>query len=153
MYLASIHLYPLKAGRAVDLSKAQVEPWGLAGDRRWLLVDPGGRFISQRTESALALVTARYEPASPGTGADAAVAAITVTAAGFPPLTILAPSQAAGAPMLSVTIWGSTVLAAAAGPAADKWFSRYLGRPVQLVYLDDPTRREVDPGFGAASDR
>ena len=32
--LASIHIYPLKAARAVDLGQALVEPWGLAGDRR-----------------------------------------------------------------------------------------------------------------------
>src|ERR1022692_365894 len=46
--LASIHIYPLKAGRAVDLHESAVEPWGLAGDRRWLVVDDGGRFVSQR---------------------------------------------------------------------------------------------------------
>jgi uncharacterized protein YcbX len=32
--LASIHIYPMKAGRAVDLDQSLVEPWGLAGDRR-----------------------------------------------------------------------------------------------------------------------
>jgi hypothetical protein len=42
--LASIHIYPMKAARAVDLGESLVEPWGLAGDRRWLLVDEDGRF-------------------------------------------------------------------------------------------------------------
>jgi uncharacterized protein len=54
--------------------------------------------------------------------------------------------------MLKVTVWGSTVLAAAAGAAADAWFSDFLGEPARLVYLDDPTRRAVDPEFGAADD-
>jgi uncharacterized protein YcbX len=54
--------------------------------------------------------------------------------------------------MLTVTVWRSTVLAAAAGPAADAWFSAYLSEPVRLVYLDDPTRRAVDPEFGADGD-
>ena len=48
--LASIHIYPMKAARAVDLDESAVEPWGLAGDRRWLLVDEDGRFVSQREE-------------------------------------------------------------------------------------------------------
>jgi hypothetical protein len=26
-----IHIYPLKAGRAVDLAESVAEPWGLAG--------------------------------------------------------------------------------------------------------------------------
>src|ERR1019366_10501028 len=63
-YLASIHISPLKACRAADLDESQVEPWGLAGDRRWLVVDGAGRFVSQRDEPALARVTARYFAAS-----------------------------------------------------------------------------------------
>ena len=74
--LASIHLYPLKAGRAVDLAESVIEPWGLAGDRRWLVVDSAGRFVSQREEPALARVTAAYPAA--GTGH---------AAGGLPPMT------------------------------------------------------------------
>src|SRR5580698_6528750 len=37
--VASVHIYPLKGCRAIDLGESFVEPWGLAGDRRWLLVD------------------------------------------------------------------------------------------------------------------
>ena len=44
------------------------------------------------------------------------------------------------------------MLAAAAGPEGDAWFSAYLGRPVRLVYLDDPTRRPVDPEYGRDGD-
>jgi uncharacterized protein YcbX len=62
--LASIHIYPMKAGRAVDLGEAQVEPWGLAGDRRWMLADEDGRFISQREEPSLALVEVSTSPYS-----------------------------------------------------------------------------------------
>ena len=138
--LASIHIYPMKAARAVDLDDSVVEPWGLAGDRRWLLVDEDGRFVSQREEPSLArVVVAR----GPGT--------IDVSSAALAPgRQIAAPAEAAH--MLKVTVWGSTVLAAAAGPAGDAWFSAYLGRPVRLVYLDDPTRRAVDPEYGRDGD-
>ena len=139
--LASIHIYPMKAARAVDLDESVVEPWGLAGDRRWLLVDEDGRFVSQREERSLARVVVTYGPLAE---------TISVSAAGFPGRQIAAP--AAGAPMLKVTVWGSTVLAAAAGPEGDAWFSAYLGRPVCLVYLDDPTRRPIDPEYGRDGD-
>jgi uncharacterized protein YcbX len=142
--LASVHIYPLKGGRGVDLTESAVEPCGLAGDRRWLLVDSDFRFISQREHASLARLAVRYGP-----GAD-----ISVSSDGYPSLRIPAPGQAARpAPeMLTVTVWRSTVLAAAAGPAADAWFSAYLSEPVRLVYLDDPTRRAVDPEFGADGD-
>jgi uncharacterized protein YcbX len=139
--LASIHIYPLKASRGTDLNSSLVEPWGLAGDRRWLLVDKAGRFISQREEPAMARVTVRH-----------ADQALTVSAAGYPELSVAAPSGDDGGEMLDVTVWRSTVMASAAGPAADAWFSEFLGRRVRLVYLDDPTRRAVNPEFGSAGD-
>ncbi len=141
--LASIHIYPLKAARAVDVDDALVEPWGLAGDRRWLLVDTAGRFISQREEPALARVIVRYT--GPG-------AAISVSADGHGEMSFAAPGPETGAEMLSVTVWSSRVLAAAADKDAGKWFSAYLDRTVRLVYLDDPTRRPVDPEYCAPGD-
>jgi uncharacterized protein len=137
--LVSVHIYPMKGGRAIDLTESAVEPWGLAGDRRWLLVDSEYRFISQREHASLARVAVRY---GPGAG-------ITVSSDGFAPLFVPAPESAE---LLKVTVWRSTVLASAAGPAADAWFSAYLGEPARLVYLDDPTRRAVDPAFGRDGD-
>ena len=156
-YLASIHIYPLKAGRAVDLHESRVEAWGLAGDRRWLVVDDAGRFVSQREEPALARVTVRYlsAPGPDRTARPAGVSTdpIAVSAPGHPPLTVPAPSEDGGAEMLWVAVWSSKVRAAAAGKEADDWFCDLLGRAVRLVHLDDPTRREVDHTYGAPGDR
>jgi uncharacterized protein YcbX len=138
--LASVHIYPLKGCRAVDLDETVVEPWGLAGDRRWLLVDADCQFMTQRKHPALARLVVRYGP-----GAD-----ITASADGCLPLRVPAPGGSAE--LVKVTVWGSTVLAAAAGPEADAWFSAFLGEPVRLVWLDDPTRRAVDPEYGAGGD-
>jgi uncharacterized protein YcbX len=56
MRLASIHTYPVKGCRRIDRAEAVVEPWGLAGDRRWLVVEPDGKFLTQRRVPALALI-------------------------------------------------------------------------------------------------
>ena len=154
--VASIHIYPLKAGRAVDLSESAVEPWGLAGDRRWLVVDGAGRFISQREEPALAGVIAAY----PAAGADQVTAdhplptdAITLSAAGHPPLKVAMPWPDDDTEMVPVAVWESRLRAAAAGQEADDWLGRLLDRDARLVYLDDPTRREVDQDYGDPADR
>src|SRR6202035_2895137 len=89
--LASVHIYPLKGCRAVDLDEAVVEPWGLAGDRRWMLVDSD-------------CLVVRY---GPGAG-------ITASSEGYPTVEVAAPGKSPE--LLKVTVWGSTVLAAAAGP-------------------------------------
>jgi uncharacterized protein YcbX len=152
--LASLHIYPLKSGRAIDLGQAEVEPWGLAGDRRWLLVEPDGKFISQRAEPSMArLVIRPHSAGSSPPGSIEVTADGTVSADGRPPLTVNAPADDGGTELLWVTVWRAKVQAAAAGAAADAWFSAFLGRPVRLVYLDDPTRRQVDPEFGAPDDR
>ena len=82
--LASVHIYPLKGCRAVDLDEAVVEPWGLAGDRRWLLVDADGQFVTQREHPALARLVVSYGP-----GAD-----ITVSCDGYLALSVAAPRGA-----------------------------------------------------------
>jgi uncharacterized protein len=138
--LASLHIYPVKGCRAVDLDQAVVEPWGLAGDRRWLIVDDDCQFMTQRKHPSLARIVI-----TPGPGAD-----ITAATGGHPALRVPAPDESAE--LLKVTVWRSTVLAASAGPEADAWFSAYLGEPVRLVYLDDPTRRAVDPDYGQVGD-
>ena len=141
--LASIHIYPMKAARAVDLERAQVEPCGLAGDRRWLLVNEDGRSVTQREASSLARVTVTY---------DSPDGRICISADGQNDCRIAPPALAHGAELLKVTVWDSVVPTAAAGPAADAWFSSYLGRPVRLVHLDDPTRRPVPPEYGRDGD-
>jgi uncharacterized protein len=139
--LASIHVYPIKAASGFDVDESPVEPWGLAGDRRWLLVDGTGRFVSQREEPTMARVVVR-----------AGDRGVTASAPGQPDIRVPVPCHGSGAEMLRVSVWESTLLAPAAGKAADSWFSGYLGRPVRLVYLDDPTRREVDQDYGARGD-
>ena len=137
--LTSIHIYPLKGGRALDLRESAVEAWGLAGDRRWMVVDENFRFISQREHASMARLVVRF---GPGRG-------LGVSAEGHAPLTVPVPDDA---DLVKVTVCGSTVLAAGAGPGADAWFSAYLGEPSRLVYLDDPTRRAVDAEYGQAGD-
>jgi uncharacterized protein YcbX len=139
--LTSLHIYPLKGGRGLDLTAAAVEACGLAGDRRWMLADGNFRFISQREHASMARLTVTFGPGG----------ALRVSAQGHPPLSVPVPDPGP-ADQVKVTVWGSAVLAAGAGPEADTWFSAYLGRRARLVYLDDPARRAVDPDYGQPGD-
>src|SRR5438128_2469211 len=139
MRLASIHTYPIKGCRRVDAAAAAVEPWGLAGDRRWLLTDDDGRMLTQREEPRLT----RLRPAVAGGG-------LIVRADGRPALRVDAEP---GNPT-EVRVHRDPVLATpAGGEAADAWLSEVLDRKVRLLYLDEPTRRPVDPRYGAPDDR
>ncbi|MEV6315242.1 MOSC N-terminal beta barrel domain-containing protein [Streptomyces sp. NPDC051776] len=134
--LSSVHLYPVKSVAGCARSEAVVEPWGLAGDRRWLLVEPDGRFVTQREHPRLALASATPLPDG----------GIEVAAPGREPLAVDVPEPSA---TTVVEIWRDKVEAVPAGPAAGAWFSDWLGTEVRLVHLDEPARRRpVDPQYG-----
>lgn len=56
--LAAIRVYPVKSLGGVDVPKAEVEPWGLWHDRRWLVLEPDGAVLTAREEHAMLGITA-----------------------------------------------------------------------------------------------
>ncbi|MFI9803816.1 MOSC domain-containing protein [Streptomyces sp. NPDC052301] len=131
----SIHVHPVKAFRSLSLGEAVVEPWGLAGDRRWTLIDDGGKVVTQREQPRLALAAA--EPLAGG--------GIRLSAPGHAPLTVRVPDPG---PTVSVSVFGTKVEAVPAAAAAHAWCSAYAEADVRLVHMDDPaTRRPVDPEY------
>ncbi|WP_333761149.1 MOSC domain-containing protein [Streptomyces sp. IBSBF 2390] len=131
----SIHVHPVKAFRGLSPREAVVEPWGLAGDRRWTLIDDGGKVVTQREQPRLALAAA--EPLAGG--------GVRLSAPGRAPLTVTVPEPAATVP---VSIFGTKVEAVPAAAAAHAWCSAYLEAEVRLVHMDDPaSRRPVDARF------
>ncbi|MDN0196381.1 MOSC N-terminal beta barrel domain-containing protein [Streptomyces sp. S.PNR 29] len=134
--LQSIHVHPVKAFRGLAPREAVVEPWGLAGDRRWVLIDDGGKVVTQREHPRLALAAAELLP---GGG-------VRLSAPGMEPLTVPVPGPVG---LLSMEIFRDKVEAVPAeGEEAHAWCSAYLGAGMRLVYMDDPaTRRPVDPEY------
>ena len=56
--LASISIYPIKSSASLPLNAADVGAHGLAGDRRWMVVDHHGGLISAREHPRLVLLSA-----------------------------------------------------------------------------------------------
>jgi uncharacterized protein YcbX len=135
-WLQSIHVHPVKAFRGLAPGEAVVEPWGLAGDRRWVLIDHGGKVVTQRQQPRLALAAAELLP---GGG-------VRLSAPGQDPLTVPVPGPSGTVP---VEIFRDKVEGVLADDnAAHAWCSAYLGADVRLVHMDDPaTRRPVDPEY------
>jgi uncharacterized protein YcbX len=141
MRLAAIHTYPIKGCYRLDHDRAEVQPWGLAGDRRWLLVDPAtGKALTQR--DSVLLTQVRPEESVPGGD-------LVVRTPGSADLVVARPAHG---DLLEVTVWSSTLAARRADPAASKALAAFLDRPVELVWLDDPTRRPVNPEYARPGD-
>lgn len=140
LQLTDIWRYPVKSCRGERLAEARVEPWGLAGDRRWMIVDGAGDPVTAREHPRLVLVTPSLN------GGDH----LTLSGPGLSDLTVPVP---AGGDLVPVTVWGTGLLATPADDKAGAWLAGIIGEPVRLVYLDDPTRRVTNPAYSQAGDR
>lgn len=136
MRIASLHVYPVKGGRAADIERARLAMRGLEHDRRWLVTDETGAFLTQRECSDLARLVAT--PVDEGLmlrmdGVEGGVHAFI----------------SSGAPRRAIRIWKDAVNAVEADDAACDWLSRVLERPVRLFFMDAVADRQTSKHWGA----
>jgi len=133
MKVHSLHIYPVKSTRVIDLTSAHVGPWGLDGDRRYMVTDPAGKFITQRELQALAQISAVENDGVLHLSKAGEDHEVSVT---FDP-----------ARRIDVEVWGSHVTAAVADDRVNARLSDWLGQPVRLVHADATTHRQCSPDW------
>lgn len=131
MQITDLFIYPLKSGRGIALPQARIDAMGLSGDRRMMLVDPSGHFITQRELPDLARLTALP-----------AAAYLTLRLDDGPEI-MVAPPQPDN--RMDVAIWRTIVSAAVAHDIVNAKLSEWFGRPVKLVFIDGESRRAANP--------
>lgn len=134
--LSEIWIYPIKSLGGIRLNEATVEERGLRYDRRWMVVDEEGRFLTQRTVHAMALM--EVAPAPDG---------FLVTHRSFPEDRLTVPFEPVDKELVTVRVWDDTVEASTVSKAADQQLSRWLGREVKLVMMPEWSARRVDPDY------
>jgi uncharacterized protein YcbX len=140
MYLSGLYVYPIKSMGGIPLEAWDVDGRGLRYDRRWMLVDEDGWFISQRELPRMALISVRIEPAR-----------LVVDAPGMPSLEL--PLGPTTGEIIPARIWDDVVEASPVAKYADRWFGEFLGVRCSLVSLPDESVRPVDPDYGEAGDQ
>lgn len=120
MKVEGLNIHPLKSGRAIPVESATIRLDGLVGDRRYMVVEPDGRFITQRELQALARVEATAVGES-----------LHLEMEGRQLFASFEPDD-----RLDVTIWDSPVSAAVADEAVNETLSDWFARAVKLVHMD-----------------
>jgi len=136
--VASLHVYPVKSCRGVDLDTARLTEAGLEHDREWMIVTPEGRFVTQREQPRLALIAASLDDQ-----------ALHLTAPGAPDIAV--PFDFQGEPV-QVTVWRDRCHAYDQGEVAARWLSDFLGRPLRLARFDPAHRRPSDAAWTGGVD-
>jgi len=137
MKVESISIYPVKSTAPTSLDSARVELAGLRGDRRWMVVDETGDWVTASKVDALLGVTASLTARG-----------IRLTADGQPDLTVDEPVGGEDVPVAISRL----AFATDAGDAAADWFSAIVGESVRLVWQDDTAKRTVGVQHGALPD-
>jgi len=138
--VGGLFVYPVKSCRGLSFDRYPVEARGLRHDRRWMVVDPDGQFVTQRTHPRLALVQVSIDERW-----------LVLGAKDTPPLALpIEPPP--GAPWRKVRVWRDDVDALDCGQAAADWMSHWLCERVALVYMPEGVRRAVNPLHARADD-
>lgn len=120
----SLHIYPVKSCRVIDLQVSRVGPRGLLHDREWMFVTADGRFVTQRSHATLALLVAVADEEG-----------VTLTHPNAGTLRVTRPEPMATAPSAwrRVTVWKREIEAIDVGDAAAGFAADMLGEPARLV--------------------
>ncbi|RMG59741.1 MAG: MOSC domain-containing protein [Gammaproteobacteria bacterium] len=141
--LSQLWIHPVKSLRGLSLTEAEVTPRGLAHDRRWMVVDAAGRFLTQRQQPRLALVHPQI---------DTARNLLCLHDAGQQRNDLELPLRLDSGQPVEVEVWKDRCRALDAGEDAAEWISTAAGQPARLVYMPDETRRAVDPDYARPGD-
>lgn len=134
--IKDLYVYPIKSLAGIRLAEANVEERGFTLDRRWMLVDETGKFISQRTCPIMAMLKVEI-------GADA----LSVYHLSSPSNLISIPFATEGEKVSSVQVWDDDMPARLVSREIDEWFSDILQLKVRLVKMAKSTERKVDPRY------
>jgi len=131
--VTSLFIYPVKSARGLALERARVAATGFEWDRQWMIVNPKGLFLSQRTHPQLARIVPALGPET-----------LTLTSPGLAPLLV---PYSAGGERLAVRVHQDLCAGIDQGAEAAEWVSQAVGQPVRLVRVPGDPARRANPKF------
>ena len=129
--ISRLFVYPVKSCAGVEVKQALLTETGLEFDRAWMVVDAGGRFLTQRELPRMALVRPQLKHYE-----------MVLRAPGMLALHIALDQVEAP---VRVGIFEDEVAAYDMGPIAAQWFTDFLGVTARLVRFDPDEKRLSSP--------
>jgi uncharacterized protein YcbX len=136
LFVQNLYLYPIKSLGGISVPEAFVEERGFRYDRRWMLVDKKGDFVTQRQHPQLALLQVSLSKTQ-----------LEVVSKGDPSQRIAFDLNLASNQELQVSIWGDQVLARVVSAELSRWFSDFLQMELDLVVMPESSQRKMDPRY------
>jgi uncharacterized protein YcbX len=145
--VSQLFYHPVKSLGAIATSSLQIGKMGPLLDRRLMLIDESGKFITQRQCPVMALIQVED---SAGvltfSYSDRQTGATLACSLPWPDFSYVGRTALA-------EIWEDEVQAQVIEHDINAWLSCILSRAVQLVFIDDQTHRQVDLDFANQGDQ
>ncbi len=126
--IQQLTIYPVKSCAGIAVDSAKMTPFGLEGDRQWMIVDESGRMLTQRANAKLALIQPSFSDkglvlSHPNASSIEVKSSLETTAA---------------------LVWRDSVSAFMVNQDANDWITEVLGsdKPLRLVKFDSQKIRE-----------
>ncbi|HEX7480781.1 MAG TPA: MOSC N-terminal beta barrel domain-containing protein [Polyangiales bacterium] len=129
--ISALHIYPVKGCAGIEVSGIRLDALGPLFDRRFMIVDDNGRFMTQREHPRMALIRVKLTPT-----------ALVLETEGMPKLTLDTATRSER--RRHVQVWEAHLPAESLGHSAAQWLGEVLGTPCELVRFADDAVRIVD---------
>lgn len=135
--VSALNIYPVKSLGGFSVTSAKIAATGFEHDRRWMLVDRNGMFMTQRKIAAMALLQTAIIPEG-----------LYIAHKHFPEKNITIPFITSGHCTKKVQVWDDVCDAWCYNdPAMDAWFNEMLNIDCELVYMPDSTKRLAEAPY------
>lgn len=129
--ISEIWIYPVKSLGGIRLNEALLTERGLQWDRRWMLLDEKGAFMTQRQFPSMALLEVNLQKNFMEVRhRKKSIQPLQV------PYNIKSPAEVVEAP-----IWDDSSKALVSAHEVNKWFSHALGKTCSLVHMPEESNR------------
>jgi len=146
MKVSSLHVFPIKGARGISLEKSDVLSSGLRHDRRLMVLDAEGHFVTQREHSKMALVDVAFVDEHHIRVSHAGAGSTTIALLGHE-------GSARRVALFDEPVDGIDISASGSGRDGASFFSDYLGQSCSLMYMPLEIERPVEAPYGRPGDR
>ena len=138
LVVSELFIYPIKSLGGIRVNSAKVTDRGFQNDRRWMLVDSGNCFLTQREFPQMALLQVDFSEGGLRVRHKLKKSESSLIT------TVLQSNETATA-----QVWSDKCKVQFVSSVLDEWFSDMLSIRCRLVYMPDESRRRVDTRYAA----
>ncbi len=136
MEISQIYMYPIKSMGGISLTECELDRFGLKYDRRWMLVDKNGNFLTQRHHAKMCLFNIAIQDES-----------LLITHKNDAKINLVVPFTPNMDTTLEVKVWDDVCESQLVDTAIDQELSLIFGEEVHLVLMPDHIKRQVDKRY------